>query len=115
MALAADAPKEFLFTENETNNERLFQAASASPYVKDGVGRYLIGRESGAVNPALSGTKAALHYESFAAGETWTVRLRLAKDAEVPDAEFDRVFAQRQAEADAFYATVQPESLAGTP
>jgi len=110
--LAADPPKEFLFTENETNYERLFSFPSPSPYVKDGIGRYLVGREASAVNTAMAGTKASLHYEKILKpGETWTVRMRLAKKAALPDGTFDRIFSQRQEEADAFYAAVQAEAL----
>ena len=35
-----------LFTENETNNERLFGTANATPYVKDGINNYLVHGQS---------------------------------------------------------------------
>src|SRR5581483_7540273 len=35
--LYCDVPDEFLFTENETNYERLFGVGNSSPYVKDGI------------------------------------------------------------------------------
>jgi hypothetical protein len=67
------------------------------------------------VNPELRGTKAAVHYaETIAPGATWTVTLRLTKaDAAHADpfADFDAVFAERQREADAFYAALQPAAL----
>ncbi|HLN29004.1 MAG TPA: glucosidase [Gemmataceae bacterium] len=98
-----------LITENETNQERLFNTPSASPWVKDAFHRYLIDGQTGAVNPKGIGTKAAFHYvlDIPAAGEA-VVRLRLIAETELPipafGPKFDAVFAQRIAEADAFYA-----------
>jgi hypothetical protein len=102
-----DASPELLFTENETNVERLFASANAQPYVKDAFHRYLINGEGEAVNPAGSGSKAAVHYAlTLGPGETRTVRLRL-RGAEVAGgglgADFDRVFEARIREADEFY------------
>ena len=51
-----------LFTENESNLERLYDAANPQPYVKDAFHRALVDGEAGAVNPDLVGTKAAFHY-----------------------------------------------------
>ncbi|HVN13098.1 MAG TPA: glucosidase [Kineosporiaceae bacterium] len=99
-----------LFTENETNTERLFGTPNATPYVKDGVGRFVVDGETDAVNPAHVGTKAAAHYLlDVPAGGSTVVRLRLT-DREVVsagfDADVDAVIAQRRAEADEFYAGV---------
>ena len=52
-----------LFTENETNNARLFATANASPYVKDGINNFVVHGDTPAVNPAQEGTKAAAHYQ----------------------------------------------------
>src|SRR5262249_23564798 len=110
--LSADAPSEYLFTENETNYARLFQAANSSPYVKDGIHRYIVGGERGAVNPEQTGTKAALHYQkTLRPGETWTIQWRWGKNAGRPDAWFDALFKQRQKESDEFYQAVTPETL----
>src|SRR6516162_7704324 len=69
-----------LFTENETNNERLFGSPNPTPYVKDGINDCVVSGKSEAVNPARTGTKAAAHYRlSIGAGETAVVRLRLAQ------------------------------------
>jgi hypothetical protein len=102
-----------LFTENETNAERIFGAPRASPYVKDAFHRFVVNGEREAVNPAGRGTKAAALYSlSVAAGETSTLQLRLTQE---PIAEFgapfDSVFAARAAEADEFYDTVIPPEL----
>ncbi len=117
--LAAGAP-EMLFTENDTNMERLFKEKSRTPYVKDAFHRYIVGGESGAVNPAMKGTKAAAHYEAeIQPGKSWTIRLRLmerdpseskASASEFFGRAFDSIFARRQAEADDFYAKrIAPE------
>ncbi|MEP6705016.1 MAG: glucosidase, partial [Acidobacteriota bacterium] len=115
---------DLLFTENETNNERLFQAPNRSPFVKDGIGRYVIEKDSGAVNPAKSGTKASANYKVTvpAAGEI-VLRLRLTdKQFLVGDAktvggtshafnDFDRTFERRIAEADEFYSAIITDDL----
>ena len=113
--LAAEAPKEFLFTENETNTQQLFKTPNASPYVKDGIHRHVVQGEEKAANPAGTGTKAALHYtRTLQPGETWSVKLRLTEKVPagaVPGAVFDALFSQRQAEADEFYRHACPETL----
>ena len=108
-----------LFCENETNLARLYGAAPVTPYPKDGIGEHVI---SGAatVNPDQRGTKCAFWYRlTVAPGETAELRLRLrpapAKaatgKADAPlGAQFDQVIAQRQAEADEFYAELTPEA-----
>jgi Glycosyl hydrolase family 63 C-terminal domain len=112
--LIAEGAPELLFTENETNQERLFQVANRTPYVKDAFDRYLIHGERAAVNPAMKGTKAAAHYAAeVAPGKNWTIRLRLTDqnpvESRLPAQEifgsaFDALFQLRQKEADEFYA-----------
>lgn len=100
-----------LFTENETNTERLYGTPNASPYVKDGIGRQVAGGEEKAVNPAQEGTKAAAHYIlTIPAGGAASVRLRLAPaGSSMPlGRDFDAVFRARQAEADAFHRGLAP-------
>ncbi len=102
-----------LFTNNETNAARLFGVGNPSPYVKDAFHRYLIHGESGAINPAKTGTKmAALARLTIPAGQTRVLRLRLASHADPAlFANFDSIFQQRLAEADEFYTTVQNPNL----
>jgi hypothetical protein len=106
-----------LFTENETNNERIFGSANASPYVKDAFHSYVIEGKKDAVNPEAMGTKAAPHCVHIVQpGETVTVRLRLAAMVEkhpldAPFADFDVSFQQRIDEADEFYNVVFPANL----
>jgi hypothetical protein len=102
-----------LFTENETNVERLYGAANPSPYTKDAFHRYVIEGRPEAVNPAGTGTKAAAHYRvNVPAGGSATVRLRLSEVNQAPahpfDAGFNRTFAERTREADEFYAARTP-------
>ncbi|MGH9929942.1 MAG: MGH1-like glycoside hydrolase domain-containing protein [Pyrinomonadaceae bacterium] len=106
---------ELLFTENETNTQRLFAAANASPYVKDGINDYIV-HGAQTVNPNQVGTKVAANYLlTIAPGETATIRLRLtdkqSKKRTDAFADFDKVFADRVREADEFYDTVIPNHL----
>jgi hypothetical protein len=116
--LLCEGDPELLFTENETNSERLHGVENATPYVKDGINDYIVNGVSAAVNPEQVGTKAAAHYAlAIPPGETATVRLRFTNAApqslgdEALGATFDEVFAQRQREADEFYAKVIPVTL----
>jgi hypothetical protein len=105
-----------LFTENETNTERLFGLANSSPYVKDGINNYLVSQQFSAVNSAHTGTKMAAHYErTLERGETQVVRLRLSDiDPNTMGNPFGRIFddifANRLAEADEFYESITPPS-----
>jgi hypothetical protein len=108
------ADPSLLFTENETNTARLYGTPMASPFVKDSFHRYLIHGEQGAVNPALVGTKAALHYPlTIDGGQATTLRLRLSKtELDRPlGAEFTREFAARRKESEEFFAAIQAPHL----
>lgn len=108
---------EVLFTENETDNQKLFGTPNASPYVKDAFHRALIQGEKGAVNPAKTGTKgAAVFSYTIAAGEHVVLQLRLCKTPlKKPFADFDALFAEKKRETDLFYATIHtPEMTADT-
>ncbi len=111
--LHAEGAPELLFTENETNGDRLFAVPNIFPFVKDAFHRHLIQGETGAVNPRQEGTKAAAHYTfTLEPGASVTLRLRLSRGAQpAPFADFDTLFTQRQAEADAFFAEIQPAGL----
>jgi len=100
-----------LFTENDTNSQALFATPNAQPYVKDGIDRSIVRGELDAVNPALRGTKAALDYAlEIPPGGGQTVKLRLSADPVlVPFGDaFDATFDERSAEADHFYAALNP-------
>ncbi|HZS06279.1 MAG TPA: glucosidase [Blastocatellia bacterium] len=105
--LVCDDEPELLFTENETNTQRLYGVGNESPYVKDGINDYIVHGKTDAVNPAQSGTKAAARYHlNIGAGETEVIKLRLTTDAPTEGMlgeEFDRIFATRLEESDEFY------------
>jgi hypothetical protein len=116
--LYCEGNAEPLFTENETNNRRLFGADNASSHVKDGINDYVVHGAKEAVNTEGSGTKVAGHYRlKIGPGQGTVVKLRLtdkemASAASRPfSASFDMIFAERRKEADEFYATVTPPSL----
>jgi hypothetical protein len=110
--LAWEGTPELLFTENETNAERLFGAPSRTPYVKDAFHEYVVSGRLEAVNPALTGTKcAARHRVELPPGRSHVLRLRLSRDRTAVGDDFDGVFAARRREADEFYARVIPASL----
>ena len=113
--LYCEGSPELLFTENETNNRRLFGAENPSPYVKDAFHEYVVGGRAAAVNPEQKGTKAAaLYVLNVEPGATAEVRLRFSDDkllARPFGEEFERVFAERKREADEFYAGVIPQDL----
>jgi hypothetical protein len=107
--LVAEPSTELLFCENETS--------AGQPYAKDGIGRHVVDGAADAVNPARIGTKVAAHRVlEVPAGASASVRVRLTSSAAAVSADrvgagFDRVFEDRCAEADAFYATVVPAGL----
>src|SRR5947208_662032 len=111
--LFCDGTPELLFTENESNAQRLWGQPNASPYVKDAFHAYIISNRREAVNPATFGTKTAAHYllEVPARGSK-TVRLRFAA-AQINDAfgGFEQIFKSRIADADEFYDRITPQSL----
>ncbi|HJU06746.1 MAG TPA: glucosidase [Nitrospiraceae bacterium] len=99
----------FLFTDNETNYQRLFGTPNPTSYIKDAFHDFVIQGKSDAVNPHESGTKAAVRYRLFlAAGGSVTIRLRLAIDSAAVSPpfglSFDRIVEDRLREADEFYA-----------
>ena len=106
---------ELLFTENETNYPKIFNYDNGKQYFKDGINNYIVDRQQNAVNPQQIGTKFAPNYQlTIAGGETKTIKLRLCDRANLSDAlesEFDRLFADRIAEADEFYGQINEQSL----
>ena len=94
---------EWLFTENDTNHEKVFGTPNTTPFTKDAFHRHIIDKEPGAVNPARNGTKAAAHYRlTIPAGSSVSLDLRQCP-ADAPKT-LTPPFAQRLAEADDFYS-----------
>jgi hypothetical protein len=122
--LYCDGEVSLLFTENETNTQRIFGVPNRSPYVKDSINDYVVHGKREAVNPAQVGTKAAAHYTlRVPPGECQALRLRLSDVAPADlvrsDGEghtpfgrqFDEVLQTRRNEANEFYAAVVPRSM----
>ncbi len=111
----AQGPVPLLFTENETNYQRLFGVGNNSPYVKDGINDYVVGGNKNAVNPNQTGTKMSAHYVlKLAKGETKSVRLRLCDISNLTEpfgVSFEKVFQDRKKEADEFYHHLCPFPL----
>ena len=111
-----------LFTENETNNERLFNQPNATPFVKDGINNFVVqGRRDG-VNPACKGTKCSAHYElDIPAGQSEVIRMRLCRSTIQTGAassasrffvqDFSKALQKRKEEADQFYDSITPRAL----
>jgi hypothetical protein len=116
--LICEGAPTLLFTENETNANRLFESKNASRFVKDGIDDAIVHGREDAVNPARTGTKASAQYMlMLEPGQSGTVRLRFtdAMPADVSGtivgADFETVRAKRQTEADEFYAGVIPADV----
>jgi hypothetical protein len=114
--LYCQGAEELLFTENESNLERLWGVPNPTPFVKDSINDAIISGRPEFVNPNRVGTKAAAHYRfEIAPNKTASIRLRLKRKdiscEEAPFADFDEIFVRRSMEADDFYATLAPSCL----
>ncbi len=112
--LECEGAGEILFTENDTNSQRLFGTPNATPYVKDGIDEFLVHGHHDAVNPEHVGTKACADYIlNVDAQASKTIRLRFREPAAngAFGSDFDAIMQSRRQEADAFYSTVIPTSL----
>jgi len=106
--LACEGTPELLFTENETNNLRLWGVANRTPFVKDGIDSAIVNKAEGKVNPEGVGTKVAPHYSMvIEPGATQTIMLRLsANQQSTPFADAQKLFTTRITEADDFYRAI---------
>src|SRR5262249_13247017 len=88
-----DGNASLLFTENETNTQRIFGVANRSPYVKDSINNYIVHGQKEAVSPEHKGTKVAAHYRlTVNAGGCEVVRLRLSDVAPARAGAFGKRF-----------------------
>jgi hypothetical protein len=114
--LYCDGDVPLLFTENETNNQRIFGSPNVSAFVKDGINNYVVEGNEHGVNSQKVGTKSSAQYKlKVGAGKTATIRLRLSDLAPAaigdPFSTFDSTIKTRQGEADEFYRKVTPAHL----
>ena len=115
--LSCEGDVPLLFSENETNHERLFGQKNESPHVKDGINDCVVQGKQAAVNPDKKGTKVAAHYQvNIGAGQTKVIHLRLSNSSSDQKGkpfgkQFDEIFAERLREADEFYKSVTPPSV----
>ena len=104
--LKADGAPQFLFTENNTNTNRLYNYNDGNQYYKDGINDHLL-HGAGTINPDNRGTKACANYDiTVKAKDSVTLRLRLCGNASKAFNDFEQVFDQRKKEADEFYESV---------
>jgi hypothetical protein len=109
-----DGRPPLLFTENETNSRRLYADPAGPNCPKDGINDFVVQGATAAVNGAGTGTKAAAHYQvTVASGGQQVIRVRFSPAEPTPNvfADFDAVLRSRQAEADAYFATIIPTHL----
>ena len=99
---------ELVFTNNESNNNKLYGVPAEPGYFKDGINNYIVQGDM-SVNPSLSGTKAAANYDiTVPAGRSAVITLRLTKtETHNPFEDFNKTFVQRKKEADLFYSEIQ--------
>jgi hypothetical protein len=116
--LSCEGDVPLLFTENETNHERLFHGQkNESPYVKDGINNCVVQGNQAEVNPGKTGTKVAAHYQiKVGGGQSKVIRLQLSRSSPTQKdksfgKQFDEVFTNRLHEADEFYKSVTPPSV----
>jgi hypothetical protein len=112
--LYAEGAEELLFTENESNAEKLWGVKNRTPYVKDAFHEAVVRGRAAAVNPALRGTKVGARFSlRLEAGQNKTIRLRYTNRARPADAfaDYDAVFERRVREADEFFDSITPRAL----
>jgi hypothetical protein len=110
-----DGTPELLFTNNETNNDRLFGTPNPTPFVKDGINDYVVDGKHAAVDPHKLGTKAAANYRIVVPAQSEiTLRMRLTDNLALDHKrfeDFDKIFETRIREADKFFADIAPTGL----
>ncbi|GAB7342307.1 hypothetical protein MBLNU457_g0539t1 [Dothideomycetes sp. NU457] len=112
-----DVHPNFIFTENDTNFKKLYDAKENKvPYVKDAFHNLICKGDKTAVNPKKTGTKSAAWFafnegDGVPPGECAVVRFRISKkrsDEYMDEELFDEIMEKRLAEADDFYWRISP-------
>jgi hypothetical protein len=116
--LCFEKPEKWLFTQNETNQEKLFGVANKSPYVKDLFHDAVIHNDFSLTDAVSEGTKFSPMYKKMIpAGASTEIRLRFSKTKPTSKSlltEFDSVFDLRFKEANEFYAQFKHGGCADT-
>jgi hypothetical protein len=103
---------EWLFTDNDTDTQRVFGVPNTSAYVKDGINEYIVSGRKETINPAQTGTKTSAHYIlKIPPGAAQSIQLRLTRVKGLKEPlgrDFDDIFDLRLKEADEFYHKVCP-------
>jgi hypothetical protein len=105
--LACQGQPRLLFTDNETNRQRLWGVPNEATWVKDGIHEAVVHARTDTTNPEPVGTKMAAWYTlELGPGETSAVLLRLSQPEQAdPFADAETILLRRQQEADAFYTS----------
>jgi len=110
-----DVEAQFLFTDNDSNLQKLYGQKNCSEYTKDAFHEYIVNEKDDVVNPKETGTKAAAWFSfdedgGVPAGDYVTVRYKFTKKeiGVFDEEEFDNVFSRREGEADNFYWRITP-------
>ncbi|MDG1516791.1 MAG: glucosidase [Flavobacteriales bacterium] len=110
-----DSPDKFLFTNNTTNSERIFDTKNESPFVKDAFHTAIVkNKDLSIFDGVVSGTKfAPYYYREVKGGEKVEFRLKLTKDKTDKNPlleDFTETFKDRVVEADKFYDYFIPKN-----
>lgn len=109
--LKAEGNPEMLFCDNETNTRRLYNYDTGNSYFKDGINDYIVNKAN-SINPKQAGTKLAVNYDiTIPAKQSYTIRLRLTRDAVNNFDDFDGIFTMRQNEANEFYSELAKKAV----
>ncbi len=101
-----------LFTENETNTEKVFGQKNATPFTKDAINNAVVQQDFSLLEDKTEGTKCSPLYRLKIAGNNSVeLRLRLTKGSPLKNPlgkEFTAIFKEKVKEADEFYKTIIP-------
>ena len=110
-----DPAEKLLFTENETNKEKIFGILNETPFVKDAFHTSVIKDDFSIFNYKTSGTKfSPLYTVSMESGGKANFRMRITRKEELRDPfgrEYSEAFTKSKAEADEFYKSILPPEL----
>ena len=98
-------PEDVLFTNNETNFQRLYNVPNKSAYCKDGINDFVVNGDEKAVNRKNTGTKVALQYIlQIDPRKSKTIKLRLTDTkSNNPFVDIEKIFSDRISETNEFY------------